>query len=129
MSRQFGDVGRAFAERRDVDFKRIDAIHQVLAKIAVLDHLFQISMRGTNDTDVDLLRFVVSDAAYFAAFQHSQQLGLHRLRQLADLVQEQRAAVRHFEQSDTMFIRAREGSLAMPEQLAFDQRFGQRSRN
>ena len=70
-------------------------------------------------------RFVFADAADFAAFQHAQQFGLHRLGQLADFVEEQRAAVGDFEQADAMFVGAGEAAFAMAEQFAFDQAFGQ----
>ncbi len=82
-------------------------------------------MRGAHHAHVDDMRFVVSHAANLATFQHAQQLGLHRLGQLADLVKKDRAAVGHFEQADAMLVRAGEGALAMPEQLAFDQALGQ----
>ena len=72
-------------------------------------------------------RLVLADAADFAAFQHAQQLGLHRLGQLADFVEEDRAAVGHFEQADAVLVGAGERALAMAEQLAFDQRLGQRA--
>ena len=66
-------------------------------------------------------RLVLAHAANLAAFQHAQQLGLHRLGQLADLVEEDRAAVGDFEQADAVLVGAGERALAMAEQLAFDQ--------
>ena len=74
-------------------------------------------------------RLVLADAANLAAFQHAQQLGLHRLGQLADFVEEDRAAVGHFEQADAMLVGAGERAFAMAEQLAFDQRLGQARRS
>ena len=56
------------------------------AEVTVFDHLFEIAMRGADNSNVDLEGVVIADSAYFAAFQHSQQFGLHGLWQLADLV-------------------------------------------
>ena len=41
-----------------------------------------------------------ADARELALLEHAQELGLHRQRQLADLVEEQRAAVGGLEQAD-----------------------------
>ena len=71
--------------------------------------------------DVAGERLVVAHAADLAAFEEPQQLRLHRLGQLADLVQEERAAVGHLEQPDAMLVGPGERPLAMAEQLAFDQ--------
>ena len=132
LSRWRGQLGNVFgprAQRRQRNLERVDAEHQVFAEIAFGDHLLQIAMRGADHAHVDDERIVVADAADFAAFQHPQQLGLHRLGQFADLVQKQRAAVGHFEQADAVLVGAGEAALAMAEQLAFDQALGQARRN
>ena len=54
--------------------------------------------------------------------EHAQQLGLDRERQLADLVEEHRAAVRALEQARLGRDRAGERALLVAEQLALDQR-------
>src|SRR6185436_5637236 len=56
----------------------------------------------------------------------AQQLRLHRHRHLADLVEEDRAAVRELEAPGLLAGRSREGSLLVAEELALDQRLGQR---
>ena len=119
------DVAGPLAQARQADLERVDAVHQVFAEIAGLDHLGQVAVRGADDAHIDLERVVVADAADFAAFQHAQQLGLHALGQLADFVEKNRAAVSHFEQADAMVVGAGERAFAMAEQLAFDQRLGQ----
>ena len=91
------------------------------------DHFVQIAMRGANDAHIDVDRLVLADAANLAALQHAQQLGLHRFGQLADFVEKDRAAVGDFEQADAMLVGAGERAFAMAEQLAFDQRLGQRA--
>ena len=75
-------------QRRQVDLERVDAVHQIFAEVAVFDHLGQVAVRGADHPHVDLTGLVVADPPDLAAFQHAQQLGLHRFGQFADLVQE-----------------------------------------
>jgi hypothetical protein len=68
---------------------------------------------------------VRAQALQLAALQHAQQLGLHGQRELADLVQEQRALMRLLELAAALAQRSREGPAHMAEQLALDQVVGQ----
>ena len=52
----------------------------------------EVPVRGGDHPHVDAARGAVADAADLAVLEHAQQLGLQRARQLADLVEEQRAA-------------------------------------
>ena len=124
---QFGNVFDPIAQRRQEDFERVDAVHQVFAEVAGRDHFRQVAMRGAHDAHIHNGRPVFAHAANLAAFQHAQQLGLHRLRQLADFVEKDRAAVGNFKQADAVLIGAGERTLAVAEQLAFDERFRQRA--
>src|SRR5205085_5594816 len=82
-------------------------------------------MRGADDADIDAEWLIIADATNFARFKEAQQLHLDGLVQLADLVEEKRAAVGHLEQSLVIAIRARERSLAMAEQFTLDKMIGQ----
>ena len=69
-----------------------------------------------------------ADRAHLALLQHAQQLHLERRRQLADLVEEQRAAVGRPEEAGlALVVGAGEGALLVAEQLALEQRLGQRA--
>ncbi len=57
----------------------------------------QIAVRRGNQPHVHFARLHRADALHLAVLEHAQQLGLHGQRQLADLVEEQRAAVGAFE--------------------------------
>src|SRR4029453_13569073 len=57
-----------------------------------------------------------------AVREHAQQLPLHAERQLADLVQEDRPAVRRLEQALAVAVRAGERAAEVPEELALEQR-------
>src|SRR5258706_9425195 len=62
-----------------------------------------------------------ADARELAALEHAQQLRLEVERQLADLVEQQRAAVRRFECADARAIRTGERTLLVTEELALHQ--------
>ena len=63
-----------------------------------------------------------SDALHFLVLQNAQQLGLRGQRHIADLIQEQRAAVGVLEQPGLVVGGAGEGALDVAEQFAFKQR-------
>jgi hypothetical protein len=66
--------------------------------------------------------FAAADAVDLALLDGAEQLGLQPHVHLADLVEQQRAAVRLLELADAPGQRAGEGALLVPEQLAL-QRF------
>ena len=61
-----------------------------------------------------------------ALLQHAQQVHLQLGRDVADLVEENRAAVGHLELAALLLAGAGEGAFFVAEQLAFEQRLGQR---
>ena len=87
------DVVRAVAERRDHDGKHGKAVVKVLAERLRLDHRRQVAVRGGDDADVDAHRPLAADPDDLAVLDDAQQPDLRGKRELADLVEEQRAAV------------------------------------
>jgi hypothetical protein len=87
-----------------MDFKRIDAVHQVFTELFRGNHRLKVTVRGTNHTHVDQCGFVFTNAPDLAAFQHSQELRLHRFGKFADFVEENRSSVGHFKQADPMIV-------------------------
>ena len=81
-------------------------------------------MRGTDDAHIDRHLGHRTDAAHGTLLDHAQQFALHGQRQVADLVQEQRAALGGLEEAFTVFVGAGEGTLAVAEEFSFEQRFG-----
>jgi hypothetical protein len=67
-----------------------------------------------------------SEALELALLEHPQQLDLRREVDVADLVEEQRAALRQLEPPLLARLRARERALLVPEELRLDQRVRQR---
>ena len=75
---------------------------------------------------VDLDRLVAADALERALLQDAQELDLRRRRDLADLVEEERAAVGLLEAPGAPPIGAGEGALLVAEELALEERLGER---
>ena len=70
-----------------------------------------------DDADVHADRLVRADRHHLALFESGQQLGLEVKRQVADLVQEQSAAVRGLEPADPIRLGVGERASDMSEQL------------
>ena len=116
------DVLAPLAQRRDADREDAHAVEEVLAEEALGDEPVEGPVRGGDDPHVDLDRRRPADAVEGALLQHAQELGLRRRRELADLVQEDRAAVGELELPEPARRGAREGALLVAEELALEQR-------
>src|ERR1043165_9944784 len=66
-------------------------------------------------------RLVAADALECLLLEYSQHLGLSGWRHVANLIEEESAAVTLLELSDAAAVGAGEGALFVPEQLAFQQ--------
>ena len=75
----------------------VEPVEQVAAKLPVRDGLLQIHVGRGNHAHVDRHAGARTEPHDLALLQHAQQLDLHRQRQVADLVEKQRAAVRGLE--------------------------------
>ena len=65
------------------------------------------------------------DAPERLFLQHAEQLDLRAPRQIADLVEEQRAAVGEFEPASALAVSTRKRALFVTEQFRLDERIGQ----
>src|SRR4029434_238424 len=69
---QRNDVGRTFAQGRDLDVEDREAIEQVLAKVAALDGFAQIAVRRGDHTDVRLQKACPPEPLELAFLQNAQ---------------------------------------------------------
>ena len=99
-------------------------VEQVLAERAALHEVEQLAVGRGNDADVDLHRLAAADRLDGAFLQRAQQLYLRRQRQLADLVEKQRAAGGFDELAHVAFGGAGEGALLVTEQDRFHEIVG-----
>ena len=109
------------------DREDVEAVIEVLAEAALLDEVEQALVGRRDQADVDLHGFLRADRIDLALLDGAQELDLRVERQLADLVEEQRAAVGLDELADVALGRAREGALLVAEQDRLDQVLGDRA--
>ena len=125
VARKRWDVRATFPQCRQANFKRIDAEIEIFPKVLFSNHRPQIAIRGAQDADIGAKRLGLADAANLARLQKAQQFDLNVLVELADFVEEERAAVGYFEQPLVVAVGAGEGALAMAEQFALDEVLGE----
>jgi hypothetical protein len=118
---QEGNVFGAIAQRGHPDVGCGEAKVEVLTKSALLDFREQISIRRRDDAHVGSNRLEPTETPNLAVLEHAQELGLKLSRQLAELVQEERAVVRQLEKPGARVRCAGEGASFVSEELAFDQ--------
>ena len=121
------DVAGTIAKRRNDDRKHREAIVEILAKGLLLDHAGQIAMRGRDDSHVDADRALSADAHHLGVLDDAQQTHLRGRSELADFVEEQRAAIGLLEPALAAAHGAREGALFVAEELRVDELGGDRA--
>src|SRR5690606_34632475 len=86
-------VAAAAAQRWHVDGDYLETVIELLAEPAAADFLQGIAVRGADDADIDLARPGGADGLDRRSLQEAQELGLEVQVKLADLVEEEGAAV------------------------------------
>src|SRR5262249_5528188 len=114
-------VLRATAERRYLDANDSQAEKQVLAESSGGDFGLHVPIGRRNDAHLPQASPVVPDPADLAHLERPKERRPDIERPLADLVQEQCAAVGRLECSAPMIDGAGEGAAAVAEQLARDE--------
>src|SRR6476659_7265023 len=94
MSRELLDVLRALAQRGQVQRQDIETIVEVFAETALRDRLTQSNIGRCHDANVDIDRLAPADTHDLSILEKPQKVSLQVDRHVADLVEEQRAAVR-----------------------------------
>lgn len=106
---------------RQAQADHIETMEQVLPEQALLDALFERLVGGRDDAHIHAHRLRPAHAVETALGQHAQQAGLQLDRHIADLVEEQRAAMRLLEASAPQRIGSGEGATLVPKQLGLQQ--------
>src|SRR5207245_11150279 len=126
MIEQRSQVLAPLAQRRHAHRNDGEAVEEVGAEAATRHLRFEIAVGGCDDPRIDLTRARVADALEAALLQEAQQLRLELGRELADLVEEERAASGRLEPAGLVFPCARDGALHVSEQLALEPLLGDR---
>src|SRR6185295_6138222 len=96
---QGADVLRSLAQRRDVDARHRQPEVEIGPEGPLIGLRAQVAVGRRDDADVDLDVLLAADAAERTPLEDPEQGRLDRQRQLADLVEEDRPAVRQLEGS------------------------------
>src|SRR5207244_13151383 len=90
---------RPLTEGRYRDREDVQAVVQIVTEAAPFDHSGEVPVRGGDHTDVDADRPCPAETLELVFLQHTQELRLQLERDLAHLVQEERATVSELEPS------------------------------
>ena len=121
-----GDVVAPLAQGGHAQGHHVEAVVQVLAELALGDELVDVPVRRGDQPHVERDQRLAPEPAHLPLLEDAEQVDLGLGGHLADLVEEQRAALRHLEPAGLLAHRAAERPLLVAEQLALDQRLGQR---
>src|SRR5262249_5635051 len=108
-------------EGRYRDREDVQAVVQIVTEAAPFDHPAEVPVRGGDQTDVDVDRPCPTETLELVLLQHAEELRLQLERDLAHLVEEERATVSELEPSDPLGDRAGERPPLVAEQLALEQ--------
>ena len=117
FAEQADDVGPALSKRRQPQRVGGEAEVEVLAERAGVNRRFDGEVGCGEHAHVDLPRRGRADASDEAVFERGEQFGLKLGRQLADLVEEQRAAVGDLDQACFRRRSARERAALVAKEL------------
>ena len=121
------DVLGTLAKRRDREHDDRDAVVEVEPEAAVVDLGAQIAVRRGDEAHVDRDLVAAADAAEAPPLERPEQRRLERGRELADLVEEEGAAVSALERALVTAIGAGERALFVAKELARDERGRERA--
>jgi hypothetical protein len=115
------DIGPPLAERRHREGEDVEPVIEVLAERPGGDRGGQVAVRRGDHADVDADRLAAADALELALLEDAEELHLRVGRDVADLVEEDRAAVGQLEAAEPPLRRAGEGAVLVAEELALDE--------
>ena len=118
---KFEDVFLTVAEPRHLDAHNIEPMIEVFAEGAFAHGILEILVRRRHDPDVDADRRLTADAKELALGQYAQKASLQRRCHVADLVEEQGAAIGLFEAADAALRGARERAFLVAEEFRLEQ--------
>src|SRR6267154_1406875 len=122
MSQKQRNILAPLSQRWYAQTENVQPEIQIAAESTFHHRLLQNPVRGGQDADVDGNTAGAADGANFLFLDSAQKLGLQVNRKFADFVEEYGSTFGDGQQSILGLVGARERSLDVTEQLAFDQR-------
>src|SRR5262249_28447991 len=86
-----------FPQRRHGQRNHVQTEKKIGAKATLTDFFVEVAVGGGDDADVDPERLAAADRLELLLLKHAQELDLRLERQLADLIEKERPAVRQLE--------------------------------
>src|SRR5690606_13601017 len=117
MLRENLDILHPLAKGRDLESDDIEAEQQVFTERLFGDGFGKIAVGGCDNADIDGHRLGAANTVDDLFLNGAEQLGLELDIHLADLIEQQGAAVGFLELADTAGNGAGEGALLMSEKL------------
>src|SRR5262245_28546839 len=115
MQSELRYILETLAQGRHPERKDVEPIVKIFPKPAFLDELDHVAIGSRDQAEIDLYRFFRADRIDLACLQGAQQLDLRIQGQLANLVDEQGAAVGLLKRADPLVDRARKGTPLVAE--------------
>jgi len=97
---------------------------EIGSEAPLADRALEIDAGRRDKSDVHRLGACAPEPAHRVTLEHGQELALQGERQQADLIEEDRAAVRGLEQTRLRMPRVGERAALVTEQLRLEQRIG-----
>ena len=107
-----------------MDGDDLEAVEQIVAEQFLLDQLLKGSVGRREQSNVDFVRFVVSNPCDLLFFEHSKQLDLGAHGHISDFVEKQCPTVGVLKSTFTIRDRIGKRAADVTEKLAFHKRFG-----
>ena len=104
-----------------MDREDVQPIVEIVTKLAIGDHLFQIAVGGGDQANVGLDQLIAAQTFKLLLLQNAQQLRLKFQRHVANFVEEQRTFVRQFETPNPLRAGPGKRAALMAKQIAFQQ--------
>ena len=121
MRGESGNIGAALAQRRHRDSQHVQAEKKIFAESAGCDGFREIGIGERHQARVHAQRLRAAQPLEGALFEHAQELGLHAGRERGHFVEDDRAALRHFEAAGLARHRAGESAAFVAEKFGFDE--------
>jgi len=121
---EFQNIRRALSQRRQLQIDDVQPEQKILAELALTHSFGKIPVGGRQNADVHRHRAGAADPVDHPLLDRAQKLGLQAHIHFRNLVEQQSAAVSLLELADPARHGTRESTLFVPEQLGFQEVFG-----
>ena len=122
--REKKDIAHAVTERRQEDVKDLQAVKQILAKLAASHGVAQVSIACRDDANIGLLDSRSTEPLILTLLQEAEKFHLRSQAHFADLVEQQDSARSQLNVSSLRLLRTGKCAAFVPKQLRLEQLFG-----